>query len=536
MSWDYHHSEGEEFASAAEAAAREGDAIRAAELYRIAANAERCAADNVDPAKVRTLGITLVSAVALYYKAHEYSTAQELAQKWLLKEHIPAFARDELRNILNAIRNDPNWTPEIDSSNQVQGAVLRDANLVPNEISATIHSKYSNRNRISHIRRFFWFCSGASVSILEKPECATEQDKYVGIGVCVFFAALLAASSGGFAVYCLNHSMIVVGPIGLIWGLIIFNFDRFILGSMRKHERNIREQLVVLIPHVIFTILISLTIVKPFQLAFLEKEILSQIAQDHLRLSADVETKVAERFNEIEQLQIDNRSLRQGIVEKEKKRDQLYETLEAEATGRLRSGVTSVAGHGPYVAVRSQLAVTIQELEELRAQSNREIQNNEERISRLQEIKDAEVAHAKQILEQPVGFLARLSALQSLEKNSTALVFVDWAMVLLFFFIFISPVVVCFLSAAGPYDAILDRTEQELLLLENRALSNLEMQRYIDAEIIGETKRIILEAKYKLEEVPDLGDVEDEFRIRFASQMRRQLRERLETLSDVLPS
>ena len=49
------------------------------------------------------------------------------------------------------------------------------------------------------ITDFFWFCSGAHVDTLKR--FPTEHNKYVGIGATIFFTALFAALSGGYAMY-----------------------------------------------------------------------------------------------------------------------------------------------------------------------------------------------------------------------------------------------------------------------------------------------------------------------------------------------
>lgn len=86
-------------------AARARNSDQALELYKQAAAAERRALDQLDVAKVRTRGITAVSAVALWFKAREYVLAEQLAYSVLADPHIPEFAREELRNLVQAI-----WT------------------------------------------------------------------------------------------------------------------------------------------------------------------------------------------------------------------------------------------------------------------------------------------------------------------------------------------------------------------------------------------------------------------------------------------
>jgi hypothetical protein len=75
MNWSDHHSESERLAADADAALRRGDLPLAAQLFGSAAQAEASALATLGSDKPRTLGITAVSAVALYYKAGELDEA-----------------------------------------------------------------------------------------------------------------------------------------------------------------------------------------------------------------------------------------------------------------------------------------------------------------------------------------------------------------------------------------------------------------------------------------------------------------------------
>jgi hypothetical protein len=79
MTWADHHTQSERLAAEAELTARRGGTQQAIILYRLAAEAEARALADLDPMKTRTLGITAVSAVALWYKAHDYLQAERLA-------------------------------------------------------------------------------------------------------------------------------------------------------------------------------------------------------------------------------------------------------------------------------------------------------------------------------------------------------------------------------------------------------------------------------------------------------------------------
>ena len=115
MSWDEHHSRSERLASQGEHVARVGDRAAAEKLYAQAAEAEAAALDALAPEKLRTRGITSVSAVALWYKAHELSRAEQLAHRSLAGGDLPEFAQAQIRELLTLI-----WTTRSAEANGVR--------------------------------------------------------------------------------------------------------------------------------------------------------------------------------------------------------------------------------------------------------------------------------------------------------------------------------------------------------------------------------------------------------------------------------
>ncbi len=99
MTWAQLHVDSERLAIEAQLAARARDMARAIDLYKRAGDLEREALDQLDVSKTRTMGITAVSAVALWFKAGEYAFADQLAHSMLADPHIPDFAREDLRNL-----------------------------------------------------------------------------------------------------------------------------------------------------------------------------------------------------------------------------------------------------------------------------------------------------------------------------------------------------------------------------------------------------------------------------------------------------
>ena len=103
MSWTEHHENSERLASQAQVAAQEGRRDAAQALYARAADAEESAIADLDRSKLRTLGISAVSAASLHYKANELARAEAVAIRCLGFEELPPFAKDQLRLLLQSI-------------------------------------------------------------------------------------------------------------------------------------------------------------------------------------------------------------------------------------------------------------------------------------------------------------------------------------------------------------------------------------------------------------------------------------------------
>ena len=102
MSWAEFHQQSERLAAEAQSAAV-GAPDRARELYAQAAKLEAQALGELAPEKLRTIGITAVSAVALWFKARKFDEAQRLAFRVLTNDSLPAFASQQLQELLQAI-------------------------------------------------------------------------------------------------------------------------------------------------------------------------------------------------------------------------------------------------------------------------------------------------------------------------------------------------------------------------------------------------------------------------------------------------
>jgi hypothetical protein len=115
MSWVKYHTTSEKLAGEAEVASRRGDTAEAIRLYSEAAENEVNALKSTDSDKGRTLGITLVSALSLFYKARLYRRAEQLAYQYLSSAQLPSFASAQVRSLVQTI-----WTDQARTESQVK--------------------------------------------------------------------------------------------------------------------------------------------------------------------------------------------------------------------------------------------------------------------------------------------------------------------------------------------------------------------------------------------------------------------------------
>ena len=123
-------------------------------------------------------------------------------------------------------------------------------------------------------QQFFIFCSGIDSTLLEKTP--TDTNKYIGIGATVLFTGLLAFFSSAYACYTVFDSWVSAIFFGLVWGLMIFNLDRYIVSSM-KRQGSVFRDILTAAPRFAMAILLAIVISVPLELKIFDKEIQSEI-------------------------------------------------------------------------------------------------------------------------------------------------------------------------------------------------------------------------------------------------------------------
>jgi len=128
VTWREYHAASSRAAAEAETAVRESARERAMSLYRQAAEAEERALSELDPGKQRTLGITAVSAVALWCKGGDFDRAKRLADS-LAGKDLPSFATRQIGEILDALPSDSEFDKLESFSDETLRALLDSTDL-----------------------------------------------------------------------------------------------------------------------------------------------------------------------------------------------------------------------------------------------------------------------------------------------------------------------------------------------------------------------------------------------------------------------
>ncbi|ALL08559.1 hypothetical protein AQ505_25710 [Pedobacter sp. PACM 27299] len=322
---------------------------------------------------------------------------------------------------------------------------------------------------MNSISRFFWFCSGAHISTLEKHP--TEHNKYLGIGATIFFTGLFAALSGGYAMYFVfkgdTTAVLFALFFGLIWGLAIFNMDRYIVASINK-SASTNKQILQATPRILLAIMIGLVISRPLELKIFDKEIKERLKVSYLNnqrskidtLNASFGNKYKIELGKLNDVKAERDSLASAIKADRQK-------LNFEIFGNKTLETSGVMGYGPYAKRKeAELKQREQNLDTLTADV-RALEKFVDGRKQFDGLMTEKLFTGKQLdsLSNIAGFADRNWALGQLSFNtdgtrdvntSLAVTFIG----LLFIFFECLPVFVKLMSGRGPYDHSIQNLEE----------------------------------------------------------------------------
>ena len=317
------------------------------------------------------------------------------------------------------------------------------------------------KNGLSPILRFFLFCAAADIDMLL--DCpGSEHHKYAGVGATVFFTGLLACFSGGYAVYTAFGIEWLSLALGVFWGMLVFNLDRFLVSTMKK-SRSKTKELVQIMPRLLLAVLLAIVISVPLELKIFEEEINERMYYSEAQKIDQLDSLYTDRLQK-RQNRIDLIRLR--LDQKQEKRDQLYKEYICECDGTCGTGKKGKGTECERKEKRYNQSET--EFRQAKLDANVEIEKlNEVRESLSdQNLKEREDLRAS-IAD---GLLVRISALNELPAGPQV------AVILLLISIEIAPILVKLLSPYGPYDHLLKTVEYDFEINEITAINMRNQQ------------------------------------------------------------
>ncbi|TAI47141.1 DUF4407 domain-containing protein [Flagellimonas allohymeniacidonis] len=335
------------------------------------------------------------------------------------------------------------------------------------------------------LQRFFIFCSGADTHILDT--CSNgERNKYAGIGATVFFTAVMAFIASGYALYTVFDNIYTSIFFGLIWGLLIFNLDRYIVSTIKKRD-SFKSELLQATPRIILAMIIAVVISKPLEMKIFQKEIDQVLLEEKNAMTLANKEQLALQYTpKIEGLNQEIANLKNEIQAKEAETNALYDVYITEAEGTAGTGLL---GKGPvYKEKREKHDGYLAELNELKATNGEKIENLEAQIAALGADYNTAVSSSQPIIDGFDGLMARINALGKLPWFPSFFIF------LLFLAIETAPIIAKLLAPKGEYDYkfeeqesvvatwVTQKVEQRKLLLSTDGALNEQVYADIKSE------------------------------------------------------
>ncbi|WP_224485147.1 DUF4407 domain-containing protein [Robertkochia aurantiaca] len=324
------------------------------------------------------------------------------------------------------------------------------------------------------LQSFFWMCSGADPKLLK--ECSgSEQIKQAGIGGTVFFTALMAFIAAAYALYTVFDSVFMAVAFGLVWGLLIFNLDRFIVSTIKK-QGSAGSQFLQAVPRILLAVIIAIVIAKPLELKIFEKEIDRVLLEEKNQMTLDNQDQLALQVQpEIDRLETEANALKEEIRTKESEVNALYDTYISEAEGRAGTGLL---GKGPvYKEKREKHDQALAELQLLRNENNAQITAREQQIMELRSSFRENVSRTQPVIDGFDGLMARINALDKLPWLPSFFIF------LLFLAIETAPIISKLLAPVGEYDLRLADSEKTVATWTAQKAHQMQRQKEADAAI-----------------------------------------------------
>jgi hypothetical protein len=315
-------------------------------------------------------------------------------------------------------------------------------------------------NKKTDSNNFLWWCAGTHQKLLK--QFPSEHTKYSGLGGVLIATFVLATLSAGYAIYTVFGNWLWTIGFAIIWGMIIFNFDRFLVSTMRKYGISKRKQYLMAVPRLALALLIGVVIARPLEMKIFEKEI-------SVKMTENLHKKI--QLND-SLLAMENKSLltttaaeRQRLLDRKLA---IEDTLHNLQTGYLQEA-DGTGGSGQR-GIENITRLKQDAFNQAKIQFAPELLMLDKNISSKDSLVNTENAAMEEKRKQyeksaiaNMGFLERNKALSDLSDQEASVFWASLLISMLIILIEIGPVLSKLIMPVGPYDIAL--AKEELLLM-----------------------------------------------------------------------
>ena len=284
------------------------------------------------------------------------------------------------------------------------------------EYDYAFHKEYTStgwRRIQEKIGNFLCFCAGADTQLLAR--CPhSERVKEQGIGGVVFATATLAFLSGSYAFYTVFSpkpgfmasavqevsawaewgAMFGAVVFGLVWSLVIFNLDRFIVASGGHGDGTDKITLGEIgraLPRIGMAIVIGLVLSKPLEIKIMQTEIEGELRKKQDQYLAELNAGTQARFDKFEKELKERRAKIEAdggeIATQRKKYSDAWQDRQKEEFEECSgNGGSQKAGDGPRCKKAAERTASAKEtLDKYEAEHKAEIDEIKRRQDAVQE-------------------------------------------------------------------------------------------------------------------------------------------------------
>lgn len=403
-------------------------------------------------------------------------------------------------------------------------------------------NKYYKTPKSSWLMRQFWKACGADRYLLER-STYSDQIKYFCLGGIVIATGVLAGVAGGYAIYTIfepreqfaidedgihMQTLMMATIFGIVWGLIIFNIDRFIVTSTGKGdgtEKITRQEFFSAIPRIIMGIIIALTISKPIEIRIFQKEIEAALTGDQQTFIEERSTEIRSKYetNHFDRLNKQEAKARAIESDLNSDIDKLKSELKNEEQ-KCPPGKDPPCRGPEWYDIKKQLSSTQAQVPFAKQEMREKLAEINEEKQKYLKKRNIELKNIEKKAQSMGGLLKRIQLAHKVAGWEISLF-----ITLLFMVIELTPIFFKMMLIKGPYDYMDDNTRE---LAKAEAGIEIEYDFYTDKEGVERHKVINHAAEMKRKEKLAMIQAQEELNEEIIKRWKEKKKKEIEENPD----